>query len=179
MNNRRTYEGIEPTIDPTAWIDPTALVIGDVIIGAHSSLWPFAVARGDVNRIRIGERTNIQDHSVLHVSHVGPFNPKGASLTLGSDITVGHRAMVHGCEVGDRCLIGMGAILMDDAVVEEEVIIGAASLVPPGKVLRSGHVYVGTPVREARELTDEERERMLYSANHYAEVARKHRLTDV
>ncbi len=174
MTNRRAYEGTEPSIDPTACIDPTALVIGDVTVGANSSLWPFAIARGDVNRIRIGERTNVQDHAILHVSHVGPFNPEGADLVVGDDVTVGHRAILHGCKIADRCLIGMGAIIMDDVLVESEVIVGAASLVPPGKTLRGGFLYVGTPAQEIRPLTDREREQLTYSAGHYAQLARNH-----
>lgn len=174
VNNLRPYEGITPNIDPTARIDPTALVIGDVTIGPQSSLWPYVVARGDVNRIRIGSLTNIQDHAMLHVSHVGPFNPKGAALTIGDSVTIGHHATLHGCTVGDYCLIGIGAILMDDVVVEDEVMIGAGALVPPGKVLQSGYLYVGSPAKQSRALTDREREYLRYSAEHYAQMAERH-----
>ena len=170
----RSYEGTHPLIDAKAWIDPAALVIGDVGIGEESSLWPYAVARGDVNRIRIGCRTNIQDHSVLHVSHAGPFNPGGTPLTIGNGVTVGHRVILHACAVGDDCLIGMGAILMDEVTVENGVIVGAGSLVPPGRTLESGFLYVGSPARRSRELTARERAYLAYSANHYVRLARQH-----
>lgn len=174
MHNIRPYGDRSPRIDPAAWIDPTALVIGDVTIGARASLWPYAVARGDVNRIIIGSGTNIQDHAMLHVSHVGPFNPEGAALVIGDGVTVGHHATLHGCTVGNHCLIGIGAILMDDVVVESEVMIGAGSLVPPGKHLEGGFLYVGSPVRRSRALTEREREYLHYSAAHYARLARQH-----
>lgn len=177
--NIRVYQGSTPQIDATTWIDPSALVIGDVVIGAHSSLWPYAVARGDVNRICIGARTNIQDHCVLHVSHAGPFNRGGAALTIGEGVTVGHHVILHGCTVGNHCLIGMGAILMDDVVAEDEVMIGASTLVPAGKKLNGGFLYVGSPARQARQLTEREREYLHYSAAHYTRLAEKHRESDV
>jgi len=175
MSNIRSFEGLVPLIDDTAWLDPTSLVIGDVEIGAHSSLWPGVVVRGDINRIRIGSDSNIQDGSVLHNSHDGPFMPGGSPLIIGNGVTAGHKVILHGCEIGDRCLIGMGAILMDKAVVEPDVMIGAGSLVPPGKVLQSGHLYTGSPARPSRELTDEEREYLVYSAAHYVKLAQRHR----
>lgn len=173
--NIRQFDDTTPQIDTTAWIDPTALVIGDVIIGAGSSLWPFAVARGDVNRIRVGAHTNIQDHCMLHVSHAGRFNPAGAALTIGDGVTVGHHVILHGCTVGAHCLIGMGAVIMDDVVVENDVMVAAGSLVPPGKRLEGGFLYVGSPARRSREITQQEREYLRYSAAHYARLARKHR----
>ena len=175
MENHRPFNGVAPSVDETVWVDPTALVIGDVAIGKHSSLWPFAVARGDVNRIRIGHHTNIQDHSMLHVSHAGPYNPDGAALTIGDEVTVGHRVILHGCDIGNRCLIGMGAILMGDVTVETQVVVGAGALVPPGKTLRSGFLYVGSPARQVRALAKEEREHLVYSARHYARLADRHR----
>ncbi|KPK38299.1 MAG: hypothetical protein AMJ69_08770, partial [Gammaproteobacteria bacterium SG8_47] len=111
----RTYNGITPRIDASAFVDDTALVVGNVSIGADSSIWPFAVARGDVNQIHIGHRTNIQDHCVLHVTHDSGYNPGGHALHIGDEITVGHRVILHGCTIEDRCLIGMGAIVMDGA----------------------------------------------------------------
>ena len=174
VNNIRPYKGTTPSIDPGAWIDPSALVIGEVTIGAQSSLWPYAVARGDVNVIRIGALTNIQDHSMLHVSHAGPFNPEGASLTVGNSVTVGHHATIHGCTIGDYCLVGIGAVLLDNVVVEDEVMIGAGALVPPGKTLETGYLYVGSPARKARALSDREKEYLRYSAEHYAQMAERH-----
>ncbi len=175
MSQIRTFEGQVPAIDPQAWLDPTCLVIGDVEIGAKTSLWPGVVARGDINRIRIGRETNVQDGSVLHTSHDGPFMPGGAALSIGDRTTIGHKAILHGCVIGDDCLIGMGAIIMDNAVIEPGVLIGAGGLVPPGKVLRSGFLYTGSPVRQIRALTDHEQAYFAYSAEHYVELAQRHR----
>ncbi|MCP5305286.1 MAG: gamma carbonic anhydrase family protein [Chromatiaceae bacterium] len=175
MNQIRSFEQHTPAIDPQAWLDPLSLVIGDVEIGAHSSLWPLVVARGDINRIRIGCETNIQDGCVLHNSHDGPYMPGGSPLLIGDRVTVGHRAILHGCHIGSGCLIGMGAIVMDKAVVEEGVIVGAGALVTPGKVLRSGFLYTGSPARRSRALSDTEREYLEYSAAHYVKLAARHR----
>ena len=175
MSPIRPFEGNTPQIDPEAWLDPLSRVIGDVHIGARSSVWPGAVVRGDIHTIRIGCDSNIQDGSVLHISHDGPFMPGGAPLTVGDRVTVGHKAILHGCEIGDECLIGMGAIVMDRAVVEPGVVIGAASLVPPGKRLQSGYLYTGSPARQARELTDKEKEYFAYAAAYYVKLAQRHR----
>jgi len=176
MPNIRPFEGHFPRVAENVWIDDTALVIGEVAIGRGSSLWPYAVARGDINGITIGARTNIQDGSVLHVSHAGPFNPEGAALVIGDDATVGHRATLHGCTVGDHCLIGMGAIVLDRAVVEPRVMVGAGALVTPGQVLASGFLYVGQPARRARPLTEHEIAYLDYVAAHYVELAERYRL---
>jgi carbonic anhydrase/acetyltransferase-like protein (isoleucine patch superfamily) len=175
MNPVRGFEQHTPEIDPDAWLDPTCVVIGDVRIGARSSVWPCCVIRGDINRIRIGCDTNIQDGSILHNSHDGPHLPGGAPLLIGSRVTVGHKAVLHGCEIADHCLIGMGAIIMDRSVVETNVIVGAGALVPPGKVLRSGHLYTGSPAREARPLSRDEKAYLGYSAEYYVELAGRHR----
>lgn len=175
MSHIRTFEGHAPAIDPDAWLDPLCLVIGDVHVGPRSSLWPGVVARGDIHRIRIGCETNIQDGCVLHNSHDGPFMPGGSPLLIGDRVTVGHRAILHGCEIRNDCLIGMGAIVMDKAVVEDGVIIGAGCLVPPGKVLQSGFLYTGSPARQSRPLTDRETEYLAYSAAHYVTLAQRHR----
>jgi carbonic anhydrase/acetyltransferase-like protein (isoleucine patch superfamily) len=170
----RNFESILPTIATSAYIAPEATVIGDVSIGDNSSLWPGVVVRGDVNKIIIGERTNIQDNSVCHVTHQGQYNLEGYPLILGNDITIGHRVIVHGCTIKDRCLIGMGAIIMDGAILHKEVMLGAGSLVPPGKELESGFLYVGTPVKKVRELTSEEQEFLQYSANYYAQLKERY-----
>ncbi len=162
-------------IDTEAWLDPSCLVIGDVHIGADSSVWPGTVIRGDIHRIRIGRETNIQDGSVLHISHDGPFMPGGSPLTVGDRVTVGHKAVLHGCEIRNECLIGMGAIVMDKAVIESGVMVGAGSLVPPGKTLASGYLYTGSPVRQARRLTEREKKYFAYAAAYYVELARRHR----
>ena len=170
----RSFDNLHPRIHASAWIDPTALVIGDVILGENSSVWPMSVVRGDVNSIRIGSATNIQDNSVLHVSHAGDYG-EGAALTIGDEVTVGHRVILHACTIGDRCLIGMGSILMDNVTVGDEVIIGAGSLVPEGRHLESGHLYLGHPAVKKRPLTERERSWLQYSAGHYVRLMQRHR----
>lgn len=172
----RSFEGRLPRIDPTAWVDDSALVIGDVTLGAESSLWPGVVARGDVNTIVLGARTNIQDGAILHVSHAGPYAPEGYALTVGDGVTCGHRAILHACTVGDYCLVGMAATVMDGAVLEPRVMLGAGSLVPPGKRLEGGHLWVGSPAKRARPLTERELDYLEYSAEHYVRLMRRHRL---
>lgn len=174
MSNIRPFNGVAPRIADDAWIDPTAVVIGDVEIGAGASLWPYVVVRGDIHRIRIGARSNIQDGSVLHVTHDSTFVPGGHPLEIGDDVIVGHKVVLHGCRIENHCLIGMGAIVMDGAVLESEVILGAGSLVPPGKRLAGGHLWVGSPARQARPLTDKERAHLHYSAENYAKLGRKY-----
>jgi carbonic anhydrase/acetyltransferase-like protein (isoleucine patch superfamily) len=175
MSPVRSFENHTPVIAERVWLDPSCLVIGDVQIGADSSIWPGVVVRGDINRIRIGSETNIQDGCVLHNSHDGPFMPGGSPLIIGDRVTVGHKVILHGCVIGNDCLIGMGSIVMDKAVVEEGVMIGAGALVPPGKVLASGYLYTGSPARQARALTAREKEYFAYSAAHYVRLARRHR----
>ena len=150
----RAFEHHTPEIDESVFIDPSAVVIGDVILGHDSSVWPLAVIRGDIHKIRIGSRCSIQDGTVIHVTHDGPFNPGGFPTLIGSEVTVGHKVMLHGCVVGDRVLIGMGAILMDGVTVESDVVIGGGSIVPPGKTLVSGYLYVGAPIKQVRKLTE-------------------------
>lgn len=170
----RSYQGKLPELAHGAYVDDLALVIGDVTLGEDSSVWPFTVIRGDVNTIRIGARTNIQDNSVLHVTHDGKYTPGGYALSVGNDVTVGHRVILHACTVGDLCLIGMGSIIMDGAVIESKVMLAAGSLVPGGKHLESGYLYMGSPVKQARELTKDEIESLQYSADHYVEVKNSH-----
>lgn len=171
----RNFKDKIPHIHATAYIDETALVIGDVSIGEDSSIWPMTVVRGDVHSIKIGARTNIQDACVLHVTHDGEFSPGGFPLTVGDDVTVGHRVTLHACTVGNRCLIGMSATIMDGAVLEDKIIIGAGSLVPTGKQLESGFLYVGSPVKKVRELNEKELAFLEYSAKHYSHLKDQHR----
>lgn len=173
----RKFENIAPRIAATAYVDETALVIGDVSIAGDASLWPQVVARGDVNRIEIGARTNIQDGSVLHVSHDSEFAPGGFALRIGADITVGHQAILHGCTIEDRCLIGMAATVMDGAIVRSGAIVGAGSLVPPGRDLDGGYLWVGSPVRKVRPLHEKEAAFLEYSAAHYVELKNRHLAT--
>ena len=170
----REFEGIRPAIGDECFIADSAEIIGDVVIGKHSSVWPMSVLRGDVNRIRIGSHTNIQDGSVLHVSHAGEFNPQGAPLIVGDRVTVGHQVLLHACRIGNECLIGMGSIVMDDCIVEDRVMIGAGSLLPPGKRLESGYLYLGNPCRRLRALSDRELEYLAYSAEHYVRLKNRH-----
>ena len=171
----RAHKGIRPQVHESVWVDPSAVIIGDVVIGQDSSVWAYAVIRGDMHRIRIGERVSVQDGSVLHITHASRFHPEGFPLTIGNDVTIGHQATLHGCTVHDRVLIGMKAMVMDGAVVESEVIVGAGAVVPPGKTLASGHVYVGSPAKAARPLTDSERSYFTYTAANYARLKDSYR----
>lgn len=172
----RTYQEFTPQLGERVFVDASAVVLGDVQIGSDSSVWPLVVIRGDMHRIRIGERSSIQDGSVLHITHAGPFNPDGYPLIIGDEVTVGHNVTLHGCTLGNRILVGMGSIIMDGAVVQDEVVIGAGALVPPGKVLESGFLYVGSPVKQARPLTDKERNFFSYSAANYVRLKDQHLL---
>lgn len=172
----RNFKDKHPNIHSTTFVDETALVLGDVQIGEDSSIWPLTVIRGDVNSIQIGNNTNIQDNSVLHVTHDGPYNPGGFDLTVGNNVTVGHRVILHGCHIGDSCLIGMGSTIMDGAVVERHNIIGAGSLVTPNKHLESGYLWMGSPARKVRKLTEEQLESIEYSALNYAKLKNHHKI---
>jgi carbonic anhydrase/acetyltransferase-like protein (isoleucine patch superfamily) len=170
----RKFEHIAPRVATTAYVDETALVIGDVTLEEDVSLWPNVVARGDVNSIRVGARTNVQDGTVLHVSHDSEFAPGGFPLDIGADITVGHQAILHGCTIEDRCLVGMAATVMDGAVLRAGVILGAGSLVPPGRELEGGYLWVGSPARRVRPLREQETAFLEYSARHYVELKNRH-----
>ena len=172
----RTYQQFTPQLGERVFVDASAVVLGDVEIGTDSSVWPLVVIRGDMHSIRIGERSSVQDGSVLHITHAGPFNPQGFPLNIGDEVTIGHNVTLHGCSLGNRILVDMGSIIMDGAVVQDEVVIGAGSLVPPGKVLESGYLYVGSPVKQARALTDKERSYFSYSAANYVRLKDQHLL---
>lgn len=171
-----SFRGVRPQLAPGAWVHPRATVIGEVSLGRDASAWPGAVIRGDVNSIAVGEATNIQDNSVLHVSHKTPANPKGGPLVIGARVTVGHTVILHACTIEDECLIGMGSIILDRAVIQKHVLLGAGSLVPEGKVLESGNLYLGRPAKLVRALTDEEIAYFNYSAQHYVQLARSYTL---
>jgi len=173
--NLRPFRHILPQLGKRVYLDAAAVVIGDVVLADDVSVWPCAVVRGDVNHIRIGARSNIQDGSVLHVSGRTAAKPEGSPLIVGEDVTVGHKVMLHGCRIGDRVLIGMGTIILDDTVIEDDVMIGAGSLVPPRKRLESGYLYVGSPVKQVRPLTDKEKEFLKYSSAHYVRLAGQHK----
>ncbi len=165
------HHAIHPQIHASAYIHPSAQIIGEVILGADVSVWCNAVIRGDVNHIHIGAGTNIQDLSMLHVSHKSAWDALGAPLVIGERVTVGHSVILHGCTIGDECLIGMGSIVMDKAVLEPRVLLGAGSLVPEGKTLQGGYLYLGRPAKQLRPLTAEELAYFDYSAQHYMRLA--------
>jgi len=171
----RKFEQYTPEIAESAFVDDSAVVTGNVVIGADSSVWPMCSVRGDIHSIRIGQRTNIQDGSILHVTHDSEFAPGGNALSIGSDVTVGHNAVVHACTVEDLCLVGMGSVLLDGSIVRSGAIVGAGSLVPPGKELEGGYLWLGSPVKQVRELTENERAFLQYSARHYVDLKNRHK----
>lgn len=163
----RPFQKTYPDIGQRVMIDRSSVVIGDVRLADDVSIWPLVAIRGDVNFVAIGARSNIQDGSVLHVTHKSSYKPEGNPLVVGEDVTVGHKVMLHGCTIGNRVLVGMGSILLDGVVIEDDVMIGAGSLVPQNKRLASGYLYIGSPVKQIRPLTPEELEGLKYSANNY------------
>ncbi|MFA7523141.1 MAG: gamma carbonic anhydrase family protein [Halothiobacillaceae bacterium] len=171
----RKFQEKLPTLAKDCWVDPTAVVIGDVVLEEGVSVWPNAVLRGDLQQIHAGRLTNLQDGVIVHVNQPSESHPQGMPCRIGDEVTVGHRAILHACTIGNRVLVGMGAIVMDDAVVEDEVYIGAGSIVAPGKVLESGYLYVGAPARRIRPLSDDERDYLVKSALFYRELAQTHR----
>lgn len=167
--NIRPFRNINPKLGARVFVDPSAVVIGRVTLGDDVSIWPTVVVRGDVNDIRIGARTNVQDGSVLHVNSPKPQQPEGMPLVIGENVTIGHRCVIHGCTIGNFCLIGMGAIVLDGAVLEDYVFIGAGAIVTPGKRLTRG-LYLGSPARRIRDLTEAEIAELHDSADHYVET---------
>ena len=165
----RSFQGITPRIPPSAWVDPTAVVIGDVVIGERSSVWPNVTIRGDVHSIRIGNETNVQDGSVLHVEE------HKFSLTVGDRVTVGHSVVLHGCVVEDDCLIGIGAVVLNGAVIGKGSVIAAGALVPEGMAIPPGSLAMGVPAKVRREVTPEEQERFRVNAQHYVELREKYK----
>lgn len=169
--NIRPFLDTKPEIDQSCYIDPMAVIIGDVVLAENVSVWPFAVIRGDVNSIRIGKNSNVQDHAMLHVSHKKADKPNGSPLIIGEDVTIGHHVTLHGCTIGNRVLIGINSIILDDVIIPDDVMIGAGTLVPPNKILESGYLYVGSPAKKARPLTEKELAFLPYSAQNYVKVS--------
>ena len=174
MTNIRTYNNTTPTLAEGAFVDNSAVVTGEVTLGQDASVWPCVSIRGDLMPITIGARSNIQDCAALHTTHASPFNPTGFPLVIGNDVTVGHNATLHGCTLEDETLIGMNAVVLDGAVVQKHVLVAAGAVVGPGKVLESGYLYVGNPVRQARRLTEKEIAFFTYSAEHYVKLKALH-----
>ena len=170
MEAVRPFGEWRPQLGQGVWIDPAATVIGRVTLGDDVSIWPATVLRGDVNEIHVGARSNIQDGTICHVTHDGPYTPGGLPLIIGEDVTVGHGAVLHACRIGHRCLVGMGAIVLDGAELADDVMLGAGSLVSPGKRLESGWLYRGRPAQPARQLSDQELEMLRYSAAQYVKL---------
>ncbi|KTD59617.1 transferase [Legionella sainthelensi] len=170
----RSFQGKAPSLGQRIYIDPKSLVIGDVSLGDDVSIWPMAVVRGDVNSIKVGNACNIQDGSVLHVTHEGPYTAEGQPLILGQGITIGHHAALHGCVIDDFCLVGMGAIILDAVHIQHHVMVAAGSLVTPGSILKSGHLYLGSPAKAVRKLTAQELDHLEYSAQHYVRLKDKY-----
>ena len=173
----RAFENTLPRLGKDVYIDPKAVVIGDVVIGDDSSVWPMAVIRGDVNSISIGSSCSIQDGAILHVTHDGPYTPGGRALILGNGITVGHQAVLHACTIEDYCLIGMGALILDNVHIEHHVMVAAGSVVAPGKRLESGYLYLGNPAKAVRTLSAKELEQLNYSAEHYVRIKNRYLLS--
>lgn len=168
--NIRPYRNQFPRLGARVYVDPAAVLIGDVELGDDVSLWPCTVVRGDVNLIRIGARTNVQDGAVLHVTHDGPYTPGGFPLIVGADVTVGHGAILHACTVEDACLIGMHATVLDGAIVRKHGFVAAGAVIAPGKVVGEGELWMGNPARCVRKLDAAQIEALYYSAKHYLKL---------
>jgi gamma-carbonic anhydrase len=165
----RAFEGVSPRVADSAFVEESASVIGDVVIGDESSIWFHTVVRGDMHHIRIGNRTNIQDLCCLHVRY------KAGATTLGDDVTVGHHVILHACTVSDRVLVGMGSIIMDGAVIGEDSLIGAGALVTPGTIVPPRSLVLGSPARVRRSVTEKEMDIIADAALRYVEYTRKYK----
>lgn len=169
------FQGMVPQVDDTAFVAPGAQVIGDVVIGAESSIWYNCVLRGDVNRIRIGARSNIQDGTVIHVDSPKSGNPAGLPTLIGDDVLIGHMVMLHGSILHDRAFVGLGSIVMDGCTIESDGMLAAGSLLSPGKVIGAGELWLGRPAKKLRDLTPEEIAANALGAAHYVELAKRHK----
>ncbi len=166
----QTFKQWSPTLGKKVYIADSARVIGDVSLGDDCSVWPMAVIRGDVHTIKIGHSTSIQDNAVLHCTHRSTYKPEGYSLSIGNNVTVGHNASLHGCTIGNNVLIGIHATVLDGAIIEDNVIVGAGSLVPPHAKLETGYLYIGSPAKASRKLSPQEIEYNEYSSNNYIKL---------
>ncbi|MGH8050987.1 MAG: gamma carbonic anhydrase family protein [Arenimonas sp.] len=175
MRNIRAFQGVSPVIGEGTYVDEAATVIGDVVLGDDVSIWPGTVVRGDVNYIRIGSRTNVQDGTIIHVTHDGPYGkPGGFATVIGEDVTIGHAAVIHACVIEDASLIGMGATVLDGAIIRKNGFVGAGAVIPPGKVVESGELWLGNPAKCVRKLSEKEIEQLYYSAQHYMRLKDKY-----
>jgi len=169
MRNLYSYQGIVPTINDSAFIAPSADIIGKVTIGAKSGIWFNCTVRGDVNEIRIGERTNIQDNTVIHVAELGQ------GTYLGNNITIGHSALLHACTIEDDAMVGNQACVMDDCLIEKGAFVAAGALVTPGKVVKSGEVWAGSPAKKLRDINDKDLEFFKINAERYVRLAQTYK----
>jgi gamma-carbonic anhydrase len=169
-----TYAGKTPLVDPTVFVAPGARLIGDIEIGPEASIWYNCVLRGDVNAIRIGARTNIQDGSVLHVDSPQPGHEAGSPTLIGEEVLIGHLAMVHGCILHDRAFVGLGAIVMDGCEIEGDAMLAAGAMLTPGKRIPAGQLWAGRPAKYVRELSEADIAGMRAGVAHYVELARRH-----
>jgi carbonic anhydrase/acetyltransferase-like protein (isoleucine patch superfamily) len=170
MNHLRPFKGIMPTLGARTYVDTAATVIGDVVLGDDVSIWPNAVLRGDVHYIRIGARSNVQDGTVIHVTHDGPYSPGGFPTIVGEGVTIGHAAVIHACTIEDYCLIGMHATVLDGAIIKKYGFVAAGSVIAPGKIVGERELWVGSPARCVRQLSDKQVEQLHYSADHYVKL---------
>lgn len=171
----RSFNSISPKIHESTFVDESAVIIGDVNIAEHSSVWPCAVIRGDVQSINIGSYSSVQDNSTLHVTHDSQYSPGGNALTIGNFVTIAHGAVIHGCTIGNEVMIGMNATVLDNAIIEDQVMIGAGTLVGPGKHLKSGYLYIGSPARQSRKLSEDELNFLHYVAANYAKLKEQYK----
>ena len=169
-----SFAGKEPRIDPAAFVAPGAQLIGDVEIGPEASIWYNCVLRGDVNRIRVGARSNIQDGSVVHCDSPRPGREEGHPTLIGDDVLIGHLAMVHGCILHDRAFVGLGSIVMDGCVIESDAMLAAGAMLTPGRRIPSGQLWAGRPAKYVRDLTPDDLAGMQEGVTHYVMLARAH-----
>ena len=170
MTAIRPFRNTHPVLGQRTSIDPACTIIGEVELGDDVSVWPGTVIRGDVNHVRIGARSNVQDGTVIHVSHASPYNKGGYPTLVGEGVTIGHGCIIHACTIGDYCLVGMGACILDGAVIEAHAFIAAGAVVGPGKHVRSGELWAGNPARLMRQLSEQDIEGLRYSADHYVRL---------
>lgn len=168
------FEGRRPKIDASAFVAPGARLIGDIEIGAGSSIWYNCVLRGDVNRIRIGARSNVQDGTVIHCDSPEPGLPEGHPTLIGEDVLIGHLAMIHGCRLHDRAFVGLGSIVMDGCEIEGDAMLAAGAMLTPGKRIPAGQLWAGRPARYLRDLTEADIAGLRRGAAHYVELAKRH-----
>ena len=169
-----SFDGKTPSVDPTAFVAPGARLIGDIAIGPEASIWYNCVLRGDVNAIRIGARTNIQDGSVIHVDSPREDHESGFPTIIGEEVLIGHLAMVHGCFLRDRAFVGLGAIVMDGCEIEGDAMLAAGAMLTPGKRIPTGQLWAGRPAKYVRDLSDADLAGMRAGVAHYVDLARRH-----